>query len=67
MNTCKDCKYFRRDGALSVTGDCGMVNLSRLDPIDETKRMTYIEADHGGVFYVGEDFGCIHFEQIREK
>jgi hypothetical protein len=63
MKTCKDCKHYTPEGDFEKTGLCDMVNTSYHFPVEADKRITYLEAEHGGSYCVGENFGCIHFEQ----
>lgn len=64
MNTCKNCNHYVPNRLKA--GDCQMVNTDYWDKVGQDKKITYSEADHGGAFYVGENFGCIHFEE-KEK
>jgi hypothetical protein len=41
-----------------------MVNTEYFDPIDADSKITFYDSsDYGGSVYVGENFGCIHFEE----
>jgi hypothetical protein len=59
MNLCKDCKH--RDDA----GYCGNNNLQEGTYYQDTeaaKAMLLYSYDEGGSFWVGPDFGCVHWE-----
>lgn len=70
MNTCKNCKYFKRnkDNYRSEKyGECSCDKFaydSWISEKEETDKLFYWDyEDYSANFNVGENFGCIHFEE----
>lgn len=83
MNTCKNCKYFKRSKySWKKYGDCESKKFLYAFPVDdhieswdekiertetplqETDCLIYMDSESYSAFCkVGEDFGCIHFEE----
>jgi len=62
---CKDCKYRDNDGYCQsdkIDEDYGL-------SVEEKADMLLYDYMEGGAFWVGEDFGCVHFESnsLRSK
>ena len=64
MNTCKNCVYFIRQRKHEeyefIIGCC------KNEPFDMRNMMSYnmtVACGYDGCIIVGEDFGCIHFQQ----
>lgn len=64
MNTCKNCKYYVQ---ITNFGDCKMVVESCNDDPratdDEVDKIIFGVGGHYDSVWVGENFGCIHFEE----
>lgn len=69
MRTCKTCVHFKLGGdftrfsGFEKTGKCEFVNTESFPENKVNNRITYFEADHGGGYCVGENFGCIHHNE----
>ena len=59
MNHCKDCKLRAKDGY------CESEHFieGRYDPDDEHPADVVYSYNEGGSFWVGPEFGCIHWEK----
>lgn len=61
---CKNCKYFYRDTSTSNRGGCKNDKIDYNREIDVGDEVSYFDAEnYAAILIVGEDFGCIHFEQ----
>jgi hypothetical protein len=71
---CGDCKHFRRNTEAWEPSHAGKCESRKFEDISDiyVGREQYPEKDgvaysdsemYGAVLYVGEDFGCIHFEE----
>ncbi len=69
MNTCKNCKHFENVGHEFIGyGNCGMshiVVLGEMNP-DNIDKIVCLGTRNLDSFVVGENFGCIHFEQKEQ-
>ena len=70
MNTCKDCKHLEADTLYIGFGYCGKMgdsNHFKFHPKDRTAELDKCYGwDYEGYSagtYVGENFGCIHWEK----
>jgi hypothetical protein len=72
MNRCKDCKFRNEEG------ECTSAKISdntrwpggyyndkekEIENRDQTKDMLLYGYDEGGSFWVGEEFGCVHWDK----
>ncbi len=64
---CKECRFFEyyriHDGGFRI-GSCDKEPVD-VDSIDMKSDRMAVQCVHDGSISVGEDFGCIHFEQKR--
>ena len=63
MDTCKDCKYWRREQEQSMK-PCKKERTSDRDAVDGgwTEKGEYVRG-----IVTGPDFGCIHWEKKDER
>lgn len=75
MDNCKNCKYFRKntDKYYKNYGECDCIKFVYdgfgNDPdYNVTDQLIYSDYEgYRAYFNVGQDFGCIHFEEKREE
>ena len=61
-NGIEDPDWIKADPIERPFGSCQMANTEET-PANPIDRVSYEYGEWGDDFYVGEDFGCIHFEQ----
>lgn len=62
-NTCKNCKHYTPEDFNSSKGHCDKIEVFMNDNYDQVEACSN---DLGEVAYVGENFGCIHFEKSMQ-
>lgn len=61
-NICKNCKFFERWKGEKKAGVCAMAT-NQLTVRDPELESNVINIKMGSAILIGEEFGCIHFEQ----
>lgn len=64
QNNCKDCKFFNRLSADSKNGMCLNVDVMLAD--DDRGIEMYDKKMDSDMIVVGQNFGCIHFEDEQQ-
>lgn len=72
MEKCKNCKYFDSEQGSEGTdnGACTRLGMNQLIITDAIRKrhISFHNMQNPQVVFVGEDFGCVHFEKNeREK
>ena len=65
MNRCKDCKFRSKKGtcvSLKIRDDVPWYDDDE-NHQEKIKDMLLYSYDEGGSFFVGEEFGCVHWDE----
>ena len=62
---CKNCKFFKRSDE-GISHKCLSPKFIYSSGVVEDDQLAYMDyEDYAAVFAVGENFGCIHFSELK--